>query len=176
MTKKIALFLLLVSIFMTVPDGAYAKSLFHATEKAVARRIMKRGFAANRMRSTARFGRGAYLAESRALALSEKPASKAVVAFKDSKLFRQRTLNTSRLKRTQLKRFSRDYDLRGNIRKGIIGPDLGKKIGRSAGKTNQVISYRSAKGKGSNYFIPQRLYKNHPNIVKPVRILPAHNN
>jgi len=169
MTKKIALFLLLVSIFMTVPDGAYAKSLFHATEKAVARRIMKRGFAANRMRSTARFGRGAYLAESRALALSEKPASKAVVAFKDSKLFRQRTLNTNRLKRTQLKRFSRDYDLRGNIRKGIIGPKLGRRIGKEAGKMDKVVAYKSAKGKGTNYFIPRKVYQRHPDILKTVR-------
>ena len=176
MTKKIALFLLLVSIFMTGPDGVYAKSLFHATEKAVARRIMKRGFSVNRMRSTARFGRGAYMAESRALALSEKPASKAVVAFKDSKLFRKRMINTSRLKKVQLKRFSRDFDLRGNIRKGVIGPDLGRKIGKNAGRTNHVISYRSAKGKGTNYFIPQRLYKTHTKIVKPVRILPAYNN
>ena len=50
MIKKISLFLLLVSIFITVPDGVYAKSLFHATEKAVARRIMKSGFSASRMR------------------------------------------------------------------------------------------------------------------------------
>lgn len=176
MIKKISLFLLLVSIFITVPDGVYAKSLFHATEKAVARRIMKNGFSASRMRSTARFGRGAYLTESKALALREKPASKVVVAFKDSKLFRKRTIDTSRLKRVQLKRLSRDFNLRGNIRKGVIGPDLGKKIGRSAGRTNHIISYRSAKGNGNNYFIPKKLYKNHPKIVKPVRILPVYNN
>lgn len=176
MIKKIVLFLLLVSVLITVPAGVYAKSLFHATEKAVARRIMKRGFSLNRMRPTARFGRGAYLAESRALALREKSASKAVVAFKDSKLFSKRVIDTSRLKRMQLKRISGDFDLRGNIRKGIIGTNLGRKIGRKAGRTNHVISYRSAKGNGTNYFIPQRLYKKHPNIIKPVRILPAYNN
>lgn len=171
MIKKIELFFLLVTMFIAVPEGAYAKSLFHATEKAVARRIMKRGFSLNRMRPTARFGRGVYLAESKALALSEKPASKAVIAFKDTKLFHKRTLNTNRLKRTQLKRFSGDFDLRGNIHKGIIGADLGRKIGGNAGSTNHVVSYRSATGEGTNYFIPQRLYKEHPKIVKPVRII-----
>src|SRR3972149_1769819 len=82
MTKKIALFLLLVSIFMTVPDGAYAKSLFHATEKAVARRIMKRGFAANRMRAPPACGREAEPAPPAPGARTDGPASKAVVAFK----------------------------------------------------------------------------------------------
>lgn len=171
MNKKIALFLLLVSVLITVPGGVYAKSLFHATEKAVARRIMKRGFSLKNMRPTARFGKGVYVSESRVLALREKPASKAVVALKDSKLFRKRMIDTSRLKRVQLKRFSGDFNLRGNIHKGIIGPDLGRKIGRSAGRSNHVISYSSVKGKGTNYFIPQRLYKNYPKIVKPVRIV-----
>lgn len=173
MIKKIALFLLLVSVLIAVPDGVYAKSLFHATEKAVARRIARRGFSLRRMRPTARFGKGVYLSESRALAMREKPAAKAVVAFKDSKLFRKRVIDSSRLKRAQLKRFSGDFNFRDNIRKGIIGPDLDRKIGRTAGRTNHVISYRSAKGKGTNYFIPQKLYKNHSGIVKPVRVIPV---
>ena len=116
------------------------------------------------------------MAESKALALREKPASKAVMAFKDSKLFRQRTIDTSRLKRVQLKRLSGDFNLRGNIHKGVIGPDLGKKIGKNAGRTNHIISYRSARGNGTNYFMPQKLYKNNRKIVKPIRMLSVYSN
>jgi hypothetical protein len=147
-----------------MPLSTEAGLLFHATKRAAARKIMQRGFSAKMMKPNARFGKGVYTSESKALALKEKPTSDAVVVLKDTKILQHHKINTSSLTKDKLKRLSGDLDLRGNIHKGIIGPDLGKKIGKNAAKNGHVVVYPSVKGKGSNYFIPQKVYQEHPRL------------
>jgi len=150
-----------------MPFVAEARFLFHATSRAAAKKIMQKGFSTRMMNSKARFGKGAYLSKSKAMALREKPKADAVIKFNESKLLGKSTVNTKSLSKGELKRFSHYKDLRGNIHKGVPGGDLAHKMGNQAGRTNKTIAYPSAKGNGTNVFIPKKVYSEHPQIVKP---------
>lgn len=172
MVRKILVVSALSLVVIVSPLSIEAKTLFHATKKAAAKRIMAKGFSVKKLNPKARFGKGIYLSESKKLALKEKPSAKAVVRFKDTKLLRSNTVYTKRFTTQKLKKFSGDKDLRGNIHHGVIGGDLAKKMGRSAAKQGKVISYPSAKGKGLNTFIPQKVYAKNPDIIKPKSVGP----
>lgn len=173
MVKRIMLILAVSLGFMTSPIYAQAKTYFHAAKKAAAKKIMAKGFSLKKLNPHARYGKGIYLAESKKLALKEKPSAEVVVKIKDSKMLRKNSLNIAHLNKNELKLFSRDKDLRGNIKKGLIGGDLAKKTGKSAGRYGLVVQYPSAKGKGMNTFIPGKVYEKHPKIVKPVGVIPV---
>lgn len=169
MMNRIFLFLMIAILVISIHGISEAKSLFHAAEKAASKRILRRGFSLKKMNPNARFGRGVYLANTEKLALKEKPGAKAVVVFKDTPAFRKRIIDTRRISMPQIKRMSGDFDLKGNIHKRTIGPDLGRKIGKAAGKMDRVIAYKPAKGKGINYVIPRKTFQKHPDILKPVK-------
>ena len=152
---------------IVAPLAGEARSLFHATSRAVAKKIMQKGFSIRTMNPKARFGKGAYLSKSKKAALHERPRADAVVTFNESKLLEKSTVNTKALSRNELKQFSHDRDLRGNIHKGIPGGDLAHKMGGQAGRKSKVLMYPSARGKGTNVFIPRRVYSEHPRIVRP---------
>jgi hypothetical protein len=167
MIKRIILVSVIALALIVSPLSAQAKFLFHATKKAAAKKIASRGFATKKMNPKARFGKGVYLAESKKLALKEKPSAGAVIRFKDTKFLHRNSINIKDLTRKELKLFSGDRDLRGNIHKGIIRGDLAKKTGKAAGRYGMVVTYPSAKGKGLNTFIPKKVYEAHPRIVPP---------
>jgi hypothetical protein len=167
---KVITALIMLGILL-MPLSSEAGALFHATKKVAAKRIMQRGFSAKMMKPNARFGKGVYASESKSLALKEKPTSDSVVVLKDTKMLQQYKINTSSLTKDKLKKLSGDLDLRGNVRKGIIGPDLGRKIGKTAAKSGNVVVYPSVKGKGNNYFIPQSVYQEHPKIIRPSKVI-----
>lgn len=149
------------------PSMADAGILWHATKKSAAKKIYAQGFNQKKMSPDARFGKGVYLSESKNTALKEKPRADAVLKFKESKNLKNNNINLAHPTNNKLKALSGDNDLRGNIRKGIIGPDLGKKIGRKAAQNDKSIIYKSAKNpKGTNYYIPSEVYKRHPNIIR----------
>jgi len=157
--------LLLVGLLL-LPSTGYARSLFHATSEKAAERIMKRGFSVRTMNPNARFGKGIYLSDTKKLALAEKPNARALIRA-DA---RPKTMNISHWSPNKLKTFSHDRDLRGNIHHGIPGGDLSRKIGREAGKKDMAIRYPSAKGQGTNTFIPKKLYETRPRAVTPRRM------
>jgi hypothetical protein len=155
---------LLIVGLLLLPSEGHAFSLFHATTKKAAERIMTKGFSVKRMNTTARFGKGIYMSDTKKLALAERPAAKAMVK---TDMRPGKTTNISHWSKDKLKAFSHDKDLRGNIHRGIPGGDLGKKIGREAGKKGTAIRYPSLRGNGTNTFVPKKLYETHPRIVTP---------
>jgi hypothetical protein len=172
--KKIAKVTIATFIFLYgivgSPFDAEAKFFFHATKKAAAKKIMAKGFSLRKANPKARYGSGGYLAESKKLALRERPTADAIVKFKDTQLLRRNIISTRKLSSQQLKKISGDRDLRGNIHHHVISGDLAKKMGKASGRRAKVIAYPSARGKGENIFIPQKVYNEHPGIVKPVRV------
>ena len=165
MLKKVIIVLAVSLALIVSPLYAQAKFLFHATKRAAAKKIALRGFSTRKMNPKARFGKGVYLAESKKLALKEKPSADAVIKLKDTKLLHKNSIYTRKLSKKNLKRISGDKDLRGNIRKGVLSGDLAKKLGRGAGKQGKVVVSPSAKGKGLDTFVPKKVYKAHPGIV-----------
>ena len=172
MQKAIRVAILLIPAFLLImPDRAEPGMLYHATKRSLAKRIFTRGFSTAKMSRKARFGKGAYFASSRRTALREKPGADAVAVFKDTRSLKRSTLPVNRMSKGEIKKFSGDRDLRGNIRRGVIGPKLGRRIGSRAGTQGKNIAYTSARDKkGTNIFIPSRVYKKNPRLIKPVRI------
>lgn len=116
------------------------------------------------MNPKARFGKGVYLAESKRLALREKHHAENVTHLQDSKFHKKNSLDVRRLSAHDMKSFSQDKDLRGNIHRGVPAGDLAKKVGREAGRNGRAIIYPPAQGKGADTFIPSTMYKQHPEI------------
>lgn len=172
MNKKQILTLLICLSIIALPCISHGGFLFHATKKAAAEKIVKQGFSAKMMNPKARFGKGVYASKSKSLALREKPSSDAIVVLKDTRALHLRKINPNKMTKEQLKRLCGDFNLRGSMHNGVIGPKLGKKIGKAAANKGKVIVYQSAKGKGYNYFIPKKVYTNNPWIIKPLKILP----
>ncbi|MBI5606142.1 MAG: hypothetical protein HY879_22635 [Deltaproteobacteria bacterium] len=167
------LILCLVIVFglQMIPTQSEAGWLFHATKKAAARKIMVRGFS-KKMNPKARFGKGYYFSKSPTTALKEKPGANAIVVTRGSKMLTKNALSTKHWSTAKLKKFSGDRDLRGKIHKGVIGPKLGKEIGRKAGRQRRPVLYRSARDRnGSNLFIPPSVYQKHPRIVRPQKVV-----
>lgn len=164
--------ILLTIGLLVIPPLSEAGFLFHATKRAAARKIMQKGFSIRAMRAETRFGRGAYLSSSKRTALKEKPEAETLVVFRGTRSLQKYAIDTRKLSKERLKRMTGDLDLRGNLRQGTIGPDLGRKIGTKTGKSGNVIIYRSARSKhGFNVFIPKEVYKKHPKIVQPERMI-----
>lgn len=160
---------LLLGIILILPYAASARSLFHATSKAAQKKILQKGFSSRFMKTQARYGKGIYLSGTKKITFKERPRAETVMRFKDSKFLQRNTLNVRRMSKSNLKEFSHDKDLRGNIHRGVLGGDLAKKMGRQAGKQGKIIAYPSAKGNGTNIFIPKKVYESHPRILRPVK-------
>jgi len=145
--------------------------LFHATRKALARKIRNKGFSISKMKAGSRFGKGTYLSRSPKTAMRERKAADALLQVKVRKGLKQNSLNMTRPTPKKLRSLIRVPDMRGATKKGIIGPKLGHKLGRYAGKTSRPIRYRSAKNaEGVNYFIPRKLSKKHPRVIQGVQM------
>ena len=146
MNKPAFAILLGISLALS-PDVVAAKSLFHATSKAAAKKIAQKGFSLKMMNPKARFGKGIYVSNTKAGALMEKPRSETVMRFKATKMLKKNTVKVNRMSNKEMKAFSHDRDLRGNLRRGVPGGDLAKKMGAKAGAQGKAIQYPSSKGK-----------------------------
>ena len=158
--------------FLQRPENSNA-FLFHAAKKAVARKILRKGLNPAKFRSKARYGKGAYISRRKSTALSEKGNKKAVVRFKEGKKFKKtEKLNLTKPNKNKMKSIlGKKYDLRGSVKKGVVGPKAGKKIGTKAGNQGKIIKYKSAKDGKNNYFIPSKVYREKPNMIKPEKII-----
>ena len=171
MLKNITVYASLFMVCLTgfaVPAEA---NLFHVTQRAARKRIMKKGFSKAKMRSNARYGKGVYLADKKKTAISEVPKAQEVIRFKESKYLKKNTIDMRKPTPAKIRKVVPEKDLRGDVKKGVIGPKLGKKLGRAAGKKGKVIRYRSAKDpNGSNVVIPAKVHGRHPRIIKADRV------
>ena len=166
MRKGILVTSLTISL-IALPCLSEAGMLFHGTKRALAKRIATKGFSSKMMSAKARYGRGAYLSNSKNTALKEKPHADALVVFRDTSALRKKAINVNHLQKNRIKAITGDRDLRGNIRKGIYGPEIGRKIGQYAARKDKVIIYKSAKDpRGTNIVIPSQVYQRHPNIIR----------
>jgi hypothetical protein len=165
--KKIVIALAGVIFFNTIfgisPCEAF---LFHATKKAAARKIMQKGFSKAKMNPTARFGKGIYTSTNKKTAISEVGRSDAVIRMGKSKYMKKNTINMLNPNPNKIRNTVTYKDLRGTVKNKIIGPKLGREMGKSAGKQGKAIRYRSIKNpKTSNVFVPRKTYSQHPRIL-----------
>lgn len=147
--------------------------LYHATRRAAARRIMAKGVKPFRFNAKARFGKGFYTSRRPSTALAEKGRRKAVLRFKEGRYLKgKNTLNLKKPDSARLhKLLGKKYDLRGAVKKGVVGPKAGRRIGKMAGKRGKIIESKSVKNGGSNLFIPKKLFRARPSIIKPDKII-----
>ena len=161
---------LYLAFFILLDTGLYHSScdafLFHATQKAAVRKIMQKGFSKAKMKSTARFGKGVYLAPKKKTSRIESKTSDAVLRFNESKYLKRNTINMKDPTPAKIRKQINYKDLRGTVKNNVIGPKLGKKMGAAAAKKEKAIKYRSVKAKDEScVFIPAGVYKKHPRII-----------
>jgi len=157
-------------VFAWLPGIADAKFLIHATKGRFVPGIMKNGLRSPKMNPRARIGNQGYFGNDLKTAMKEKPRADTAIFFRKSRTFNNRILDTTHMSNTRLKSFSGLRDMRGTVKKGVLGPKIGHKIGRYANKKNLIVKYKSARyRKGVNYAIPPNLYKRHPRIATPVK-------
>jgi hypothetical protein len=165
--------LLLINILiLSFADYSIAKSfLYHATSRAIARKIKKKGFSAAKMKARSRLGKGVYFSRTPKTAIMERQKADSLVRVSKGKSFNRKVINLRKPTPKKIKSFIKVKDLRGSTKKGVIGPKLGRKVGKSAGNKNKIIRYRSSKNpKGTNYFVPRNLYKKNPRIIRTIQI------
>jgi hypothetical protein len=166
---------ILLLIFLFTPSQPEASLLFHAAKRGIAGKIARRGFSKAHMNSNARFGSGAYFGKNLQTALAERPRAGSMTVFSKGKNFNKKVLDTSSLSKDRMKDISGLKDLRGTMKKNVIGPKLGHRLGRYAARNNKVIRYGSARYKnGTNYFIPKETYNPHGRLVRPVKGFDLH--
>jgi len=145
--------------------------LYHATRRAVAKRIIKRGISPYHFKARSRFGKGLYVSTRPGTALAEKGKKNAVVRMTKSQKLNKKVVDFRSPKLKQVKNYTgQQYDLRGGLQKGVIGPKVGKQLGQWANNKGKVIKYRSVKNGGTNLFIPDRVFRSNRKIVKPQKI------
>jgi len=160
--------ILTVVIFPSVADAGL---LFHAASRRAAQSIFRGGFNKGFMQRKARFGSGAYLSKGRHTALSERPAAQSVVSFKTAKGFDRKVLDTRSMSTREMKTQFHIKDMRGAVKKDVIGPKAGHKIGAYASRNNKNIAFKSAKDpNGTNFFIPKQSYTRSSRMITPVKI------
>lgn len=145
---------------------------YHATSKAAAKRIMTRGLNPARFKARTRFGKGLYLSRKISTALAEKGKKSAVIRMKPSQYLKRNILDLRNPTKEKLRSLlGRKINLRGRLKKWIIEPKLGRKLGRIAAKKGKAIQYRSVKTGRTNLMIPKRLIKKRPQIARPEKVV-----
>ena len=170
--KSVVFFCLTISSLaafsLIVPQKTFAGFLFHATRKAAAKSIMREGISPSKFRPGNRFGKGFYASKRKITALKERPKADALIRLRTSKNLKRRSINLTRPSKSLLKKLvGAKYDMRGKVKKGVIGPKLGKKLGQVADRRGKAIEFKSSKNGWTNVFIPKSLFKKHRRIVSP---------
>ena len=158
------------SLFI-LPSSAEA-FFFHATRRAAVKRFMTRGLNPAKFKSSARFGKGFYVSRKISTALAEKGKRSAVIRMKPSRYLKKNIVDLRNPTKKKLRSLlGSKINLRGRLKKWFIGPKLGRRLGRIAGKKGKVIQYRSVKTGGTNLMIPKQLIKKRPQIMRPERVV-----
>lgn len=167
---RITLIFMMISLcFSSVESHAF---LFHATGKAAAKKILTTGINPGRFKSKARFGKGFYSSKRPSTALAEKGSKNAVIRMGESSYLKKNTINLEKPSSEKLHALlGSKADLRGGVKNHVIGPKIGHRVGQAAAKAGKALEYRSARNGGANLFIPKRLFKGRPNIVRPEKMI-----
>jgi hypothetical protein len=162
----------LVLACLSLEGPAWAGSVwFHATRRAVAKKILSKGLNPARFKSTARFGKGLYLARKPSTAVAETGKRNAVIRMRTSKGMKTRIIDLRNATKQRLRTLmGKKYDLRGKVKNRVIGPKLGHTLGTKAAGHGKAIQYRSVKGGGANLFVPKNLVRQKPRLVRPEQI------
>ena len=157
---------LLALLLLLAPESATAKSkakaIYHGTRSAVARKVARSGrVSMKHARKSARFGKGAYFSTSKAGARREAGKRATLLRARVRSRGARRVIDTRKMSKGQLKRYSGVKDLRGTMKRGVIGPKLGRALGKRAGKDGSGLLYRPKAGKGmhANLVVPARTYR-----------------
>lgn len=172
MRTRFLTMLIIAFVGFGIPVECDAKTLFHATRKAFAQKIRTRGFSLWKGNPKSRFGgRGIYLSDSAKTAMSEKKGADAMIRMRTGRTVDRRMLDITKPTADKVRPFAKGNDLRGSVKKSIVGPKLGQRIGRYANKEKQVVRYRSAKKSGGvNYFVPGTLVHEHPRTLRGIQM------
>ena len=175
MKNRTILILVTVFVMVDITPAAARSFLFHATRRAVAQKIAKKGFLTTRMKASARMGKGAYLTDSKRTALKEVPSAGSVVRFEPTNRFKGKVVDLWRPTAERIHALTPRSDLRGAVKKQVIGPKLGRRLGHKAAQDGEILRYRSARDpQGSNYFVPKKLVDlQRPSLFKKGKVLPA---
>ena len=166
--KVLVAFLVVFVNVLGTPGVSDAGFLYHAARKASVGSILKGGLNPSKFRPKSRLGEGGYLARKPSTALAEKGESSSVVRMEDTKILKQNTWDLRNPTPNKLHGLlGEKTDLRGTVKNRVIGPKIGRRLGKLAGEEGKAIEYRSAKNGGSNLFIPKKLFEKHPRIVSP---------
>jgi hypothetical protein len=152
-----------------LPSAAPA-FFYHAAPKAVARRIIAKGVNPAKFNGQSRYGRMFYGAKRPSTALAEKGQQSAVIRMKTSKQLARNSWDLRKPTPESLRKLTGNADMRGSVKRGVIGPKLGQKIGKQASKKEKAILYRSAKNGGTNIAIPASLMAKHPRTLSQMTI------
>lgn len=173
MNRRTAVTIVLVIFSLTLGLAGRSEAfLYHATKKAAAKQIVKKGIIVKKFRKGSRYGKGLYLSTRPSTAVAEKGKRSAVVRMLRSKYLKKKTLDLRSPSRTKLrKHLGKNYDLRGKVKKKVIGPKAGRKLGVVAGNQGKVIKYRSVRNGGSNLFVPKKTLEHHPRIIRPEKVM-----
>ena len=172
MKRKVLPLLLTACLIVGSPLESTAKSLlFHATSKALARKLKAKGFSVCKMKARARFGKGLYFSRQPKTAILEKKRADALLRVRVKSNVTGKSINLVRPTPKKVGTLYKYNDLRGTTKNGVIGPKLGHKLGRRAAKMGKAIRYRSATDpRGVNYFVPRKMYKRNPKIILKIKM------
>jgi hypothetical protein len=158
--------LLILAAVMLAPAPAVAASkgrmLYHATSRAVAKKLGRSGrLSMHHARKTARFGKAAYFSTSKTGARREVGKRAVMLKSRVRSGARSKIIDTRKMSTAQLKRYSGRTSMRGTMKRGVIGPKLGRAIGKRAGREGKALRVRpkAGKGKWSNVVVPARVYR-----------------
>jgi hypothetical protein len=147
--------------WMIFPSDA-SSFAYHATTKAAARHIMKKGIVPRYFHSHARFGKKFYMSSRPKTALAESGKRSKLLQIRTSKYLDRNALDLRKPGLRKLRSYIGNMDLRGTFKNGIIGPKLGHRIGKLADRHGMVIKYRSVKTGGTNIAVPSSVITKHP--------------
>jgi hypothetical protein len=163
--SKINIAMCFIVMVCMLPNTVDAGSLYHATSKSFARRILTKGVNPGKFNSQARFGRMFYGAKRPSTALAEKGKNSQLIRMRSSRGLVNNSWDLRKPTPNSLRKYTGNSDLRGKIKNRVIGPKLGHRIGRLAEQKGKAIQYKSVKTGGTNIAIPAKMLKQHPRLL-----------
>lgn len=161
--KAMVLFCSFFTLFMC--NLCEAGFMYHATSKAVARRIMAKGINPAKFKGNARYWRQMYVTKRPTTALAEKGSHSSLIRMRSSKYLDRNSWDLRNPNTLKLRRYLGNTDLRGKFKQRIIGPKLGQKLGKIASQKGKAIKYRSVRTGGTNIAVPKSMLREHPRAL-----------
>jgi hypothetical protein len=85
--------------------------------------------------------------------------------IEDQSIFEEKHLGPNAPKTSIAPSICWNTDLRGTVKRKVIGPKLGQRIGQAANAEGKAIKYRSVRNGGSNIAVPGSMISKHPRAL-----------